>query len=158
MDEERVTIQLRPDLTIYLIVAYVAAVTAFMTVGALHPTCRHGTRPCTLVEAVVTSAAYVLVGVVVSLILLRRQVLILDPDGIRRRTGRREKLVRWTELSLIAELGKAGGRYPPAIVIEHGIGRLFYIYASFRIGGKALFRTIDHYVTAHSIKVPTRAA
>ena len=96
-------------------------------------------------------------GVVLSCIAMRRQVLILDANGIRRRIGHREKLIRWADLSLIAEVPGAGKRYRPAIVIEHGIGRLFYIYDSTRISGRDLFRTIDHYVTTHPIKVATRA-
>ena len=116
-----------------------------------------GTRPCTLIETAFYPLAASAGGTVLSYILLRRQIMILDPEGIRRRTGRREKLVRWADMSLIAEFPGAGKRYPPAIVIKHGIGRLFYIYDSTRISGRDLFRTINHYVTTHSIKVVTRA-
>ncbi len=60
-------------------------------------------------------------------------------------------------MSRIAELSKEGRRLPPAIVIKHSIGRLFYIYDSTRVSGRDLFRKIDDYVTTHSIKVAIKA-
>ena len=152
-----VTIHLRPDLTSYFISAYIITVTVAATARTLDPICHYGTRSCTLVEIFFYPLAASVGGVVLSCIALRRQVLILDADGIRRRIGHRERLIRWADMSLIAEVPGAGRRYRPAIVIEHGIGRLFYIYDSTRISGRDLFLTIDHYVTTHSIKVATRA-
>ena len=149
---------MRPDGVIYFLVVTVVILSGTLTVHTLDPLCRYRRGGCTVLETVSYRSLISLGGLASSYVLLRRQVLSLDPESIRLRTGRRGKLIRWKDMSLIAEFSQKGRRYPPAIVIEHGVGRLFHIYDSTRISGKDLFRAIDHYVTRHAIKVATKAA